>query len=312
MKTLRNLLAEYLATRRALGFTLQSDGNGLKTFVSFMERQRADYITTSLAVAWAQEPRSVQPARWNRRLSIVRSFARYCSAFDARTQVPPTNLIPGLYVRPRPYPFTDSDIEHLLQEALNLQPETGLRRWTFYSLFGLLSVSGLRFCEARDLAVDDVDLANGILVIHSSKFGKSRFVPLHASSVRVLSDYLERRQRFLEAHSIETTCVFVNDRGTRLSHDQAIDTFQRLLRKNGVSVNEAGRKPHLHDLRHHFATQTLLRWYRDGKEIDRQLPVLSAYLGHVEIRDTYWYMSARPELLELARDRLERYWGHSS
>lgn len=312
MSKLSMLLDDYLTTRRALGFKLQTEGTGLRTFVSFMERQQTDYVTAELALAWAQEPRSVQPTQWGRRLSFVRGFARYCSAFDARTQVPPSDLLPYTHVRPQPYFFADSDIERLLQAALNLQPVDGLRRWTFHCLFGLLSVSGLRFCEARNLAVGDVDLTDGILTIRASKFGRSRLVPLHVSSIQVLSDYLDHRQRFFGTRSYVTDNVFLNDRGAPLSHDQAIDTFQRLLSKIGVTTNGAGRRPHLHDLRHHFAMQTLLRWYRDGEDIERRLPVLSAYLGHVEIRDTYWYLSARPELLNLARERLEQYWEHAS
>ncbi|SDR63050.1 tyrosine-type recombinase/integrase [Paraburkholderia tuberum] len=312
MSTLSKLLDDYLTTRRSLGFKLTCEGTGLRTFVSFMERQQAVYITTKLALAWAQKPRLVQPAQWNRRLGFVRSFARYCSAFDARTQVPPTDLLPFKYVRPEPYFFTDHDIERLLQATLKLRPENGLRRWTFRCLYGLLSVSGLRSCEARNLFVDDVNLVDGVLTIRSSKFGKSRLVVLHPSVVAVLTGYLERRQHFFGSRSHLISHVFVNDCGSPLSSEQMLDTFQRLMKRIGVTANEAGRKPHLHDLRHHFAMQALLRWYRDDEEIERRLPALSAYLGHVEVRDTYWYLSARPELLQLARQRLERYWEQTS
>jgi len=295
MSTLARLLDDYLMTQRALGFKLKTEGTGLKTFVSFMEQQRADYITANAALVWAQEPHSVQPVQWSRRLSFVRGFARYCSAFDARTEVPSSDLLPSMRVRCQQFFFTDDDIARLLQATLNLGPMDGLRRWTFHCLFGLFSVSGLRFCEARNLSVDDVDLVNSVLTIRSSKFGKSRLVPLHA-----------------RAHSYATDHVFINDCGRPLSHDQAIDTFQRLLRKIGVADESVERKPHLHDLRHHFAIQTLLHWYHDGEDIERRLPVLSAYLGHVEIRNTYWYLSARPDMLNLARLRLEQYWGHTS
>ncbi len=310
MITLRSLLEDYLTTRRALGFKLHSEGTGLKTFASFMEQRHADYITTELALAWAQQPTSVQEMQRARRLGFVRSFARYCSAVDARTQIPPPNLIPCKRVRPQPYFFTDGEIERLLQAAFDLPPEDGLRRWTFHCLFGLLSVSGLRFCEARGLTLDDVDLDEAILTIRSSKFGKSRLVPLHASTVDVLTNYLQRRHRFLPARS--TTYVFVNDRGTPLSHDQALDTFQRLLKKIGFAAQAEGRRPHLHDLRHRFALKTLLQWYHDGKEVERRLPVLSAYLGHTEVRNTYWYLSARPELMTVALERLERHWEQKS
>lgn len=198
----------------------------------------------------------------------------------------------------------------MLNAALALPPEDGLRRWTFHCLFGLLSVSGLRICEARGLTLDDVDLDQALLTIRSSKFGKSRLVPLHASTVEVIADYLQRRQGFLPARLAKH--VFVNDRGTPLTHDQAMDTFQRLLKTVGIVGHGERRRPHLHDLRHRFALETLLRWYQDGQEVERRLPTLSAYLGHTEVRNTYWYISARPELMTLARERLERHWEQKS
>jgi integrase/recombinase XerD len=225
MSTLSKLLDDYLTTRRALGFKLNCEGTGLKTFVSFMDRQQARYITTKLALAWAQEPRSVQPAQWSRRLAFVRGFARYCSAFDARNQVPPSDLLPFKYIRPEPYFFTERDIERLLQASLRLRPENGLRRWTFHCLYGLLSVSGLRSSEARNLVVDDVNLVDGVLTIRSSKFGKSRVVVLHASVAAVLASYLDRRQRFFGARSSLLSHVFVNDCGSPLSSEQMLDTF---------------------------------------------------------------------------------------
>lgn len=310
MITLRALLDDYLTTRRALGFKLHCEGTGLTTFVSFMEQRQADHITTALALAWAQQPTSVQVTQWARRLSFVRGFARYCSAVDLRTEVPPADLIPSRYVRPQPYFFTDGDIAGLLKAALDLPPEDGLRRWTFHCLFGLLSVSGLRTCEARALTLDDVDLDVGVLTIRSSKFGKSRLVPLHPSTVRVLADYLQRRHDFLNGRVVNQ--VFVNDQGTPLSHDVALDTFKRLAKVIGLPHQAEQRRPHLHDLRHRFALETLLQWYRDGEEVERLLPVLSAYLGHTEVRDTYWYLSARPELLTLAQERLERRWEQTS
>lgn len=310
MITLRTLLDDYLTTRRALGFKLHSEETGLTTFVTFMEQQEADHITTALALAWAQQPTSVQVAQWARRLGFVRGFARYCSAVDLRTEVPPAGLIPGRYLRPQPYFFTAGDIAGLLKAALDLQPEGGLRRWTFHCLLGLLSVSGLRTCEARGLTLNDVDLDAGVLTIRSSKFGKSRLVPLHASTVRVLADYLQRRQGFLAGRVVDQ--VFVNDHGTPLSHDQTLDTFKHLAKVIGLPPQAERRRPHLHDLRHRFALETLLAWYRDGQDVERRLPVLSAYLGHTEVRDTYWYLSARPELLKLAQERLERHWEQTS
>lgn len=310
MNTMRSILNDYLTTRRALGFKLRSEGTGLMAFVSYMQTHGLDHITTETALKWALLPASVQSAQHARRLGFIRGFARYCSAIDPRTQIAPVDLIPCVRLRPQPHFFSDDDIERLLQAALELPPDDGLRRWTFHCLFGLLCVAGLRIGEARALTFGDVDLHEAILTIRSTKFGKSRLVPLHPSALEVLADYMRRRQSL--AATLTTDHVFVNDQGTPLSHDRALDTFQRLLKKIGVVEQRDRRRPHLHDLRHRFALQTLLQWYRDGQDVERRLPVLSAYLGHTEVRDTYWYLSARPELMSLAQERLERHWGTRS
>jgi len=308
MTPLRELLRDYLAMRRALGFKLRTDGTSLLSFVAFMEQAEADYISTDLALAWAKQPTSVQPARWAQRLSYVRGFARYCSAFNSRTELLPSGLLPFPRRRPTPYFFADDDIDHLLHGALQLPAKDGLTNHTFYCLFGLLSVSGLRISEALGLCLDDVDLDEGILTIRSTKFGKSRLVPLHPTTVKILVDYRQRREQFLAGR--QASPLFVNFRGAPLGYYSALGAFRRLTA--GLS-NQSGRlRPRMHDLRHRFALVTVLHWYRDGKDVERQLPALSAFLGHVQISDTYWYLSACPQLLGVAKDRLEQHWEQTS
>jgi len=308
MSTLRELLQDYLTMRRALGFKLRTEGTGLLSFVAFMEQAQADSISTDLALAWAKQPTSVQPARWAQRLSYVRGFARYCRAIDPRTEIPPLGLLPFPHQRPNPYFFTDDDIERLLQGALRLPAKEGLANHTFYCLFGLLSVSGLRICEALGLTLDDVDLDEGILRIRSTKFGKSRLVPLHPTTVEVLTDYRARREQFLAGRQVPHW--FVNARGGRLGYDCALRAFHRLTA--GLSSQPGRRRPRPHDLRHRFALMTVLHWYRDGQDVQPRLPVLSAFLGHVQASETYWYLSACPELLGAAKERLERHWEQMS
>jgi integrase len=308
MSALRELLQDYLTMRRALGLKLRTEGIALLSFVAFMEQAQADSISTELALAWAKRPTSVQPAQWARRLSCVRCFARYCSAIDPRTEIPPLGLLPFPHQRPSPYFFTDEDIDRLLQDALQWPAKDGLANHTFYCLFGLLSVSGLRICEALGLTLEDVDLDEGILTICSTKFGKSRLVPLHPTTVEALTDYRERREQFLARRPVPHW--FVNAQGRRLGYDCALRAFRRLTAR---LPNQPGRaRPRLHDLRHRFALVTVVNWYRDGQEVQRRLPVLSAFLGHVQVSDTYWYLSACPELLDAAKERLERHWGQRS
>jgi integrase len=304
MSTLRELLHDCLAMRRALGFKLHSDGTALLAFVGFMEHEQADAISTDLAVVWAKQPTAVRPEQWARRLGYVRGFARYCRAFDERTEIPPSQLLPFPRRSPRPYFFTDEDIETLLQGALRLPAKDELANHTYHCLFGLLSVAGLRIGEALALKVDEVDLVEGILTLRSTKFGKSRLVPLHATSVAVLADYRRRRDHFPAGRAVPYW--FIHAQGTRLSYDSVSDVFHRLTA--ALPEQSGRRRPRLHDLRHHFAISTVVRWYREGQDVEQRLPVLSAFLGHVEVRDTYWYLSACPELLGVAKDRLERRW----
>lgn len=308
MNTLREAVQEYLTLRRALGFELRDAGRGLLDFVSFMEEHRASYITHPLALTWAQQPSTVQPAEWARRLSFVRLFARYRSATDPRTQIPPAGLLPYRPKRARPYLYSDAEISALLSAALRLPGDGGLRQWTYYCLFGLLSVSGLRLGEAYNLELQDVNLDAAVLTVRGTKFGKSRLVPLHASTRQVLSDYLARRERVWAARPV-SPYLFVSNRGNRLDGAEIHRTFYTLSREIGLRGPSDSHGPRLHDLRHRFAVTTLLRWYRAGEDAERRLPSLSTYLGHVHVGDTYWYLSSWPELMREAMRRLERRWG---
>jgi len=195
MNTLREAVQEYLEMRRSLGFKLQGAGKALPDFVTFMEQHRASYITHDLALVWAQQSSTVQPTEWAHRLSWVRGFARYRNATDPRTEIPPEGWLPYRPKRARPYLYTDDEIRRLLGAALEL-PRNGLRPWTYHCLFGLLSVSGMRLGEARYLELQDVDLKAAVLTVRGAKFGKSRFIPLHASTGQVMADYIARRERF--------------------------------------------------------------------------------------------------------------------
>jgi len=176
MNTLQKALQEYLAMRRALGFQLLDAGPALSDFVSFLKRRRTCHITIRLALEWAQKP-GAQPARWAHRLGFVRGFARYRSATDPRTEIPPWRLLPFRSKRARPYLYTDDEVRALLKASLGLSPNNPLRKWTYHGLLGLLAVSGLRLSEVLSLRMSDVDLQNAVLTVRGTKFGKCRLVP---------------------------------------------------------------------------------------------------------------------------------------
>ena len=310
MTTLRAAVRAYLAMRRDLGFHLRETGRALLQFVAFMEQHRATTITTRLALTWAQQPQTVQPAEWARRLSMVRIFARYLRAFDPRTEIPPDGLLPYRPKRARPYLYSDEEIRRLVRAARTMPyhyQRGALRPWVYSCLFGLLSVSGLRLGDARNLELQDVDLQAAVLTIRGAKFGKTRLVPLHPSACTALADYLRRRQQHWEGRPV-SSYVFVSSWGNRLDVGDIHRTFYAVSRQIGLRGPTDRHGPRIHDLRHRFAAKTLWRWYRTGEDPERRLPVLSAYLGHVHVRDTYWYLSAWPELMREAVRRLEQRW----
>jgi integrase len=182
-----------------------------------------------------------------------------------------------------------------------------LRPWVYYCLFGLLSVSGLRLGEACNLELQDVDLKAAVLTIRGAKFGKDRLVPLHRSTCAVLAKYIAKRRRHWEGRAV-SSYLFVSSWGNRLDTGDIHRTFYTLSRQVGLRGPSDKHGPRIHDLRHRFAAMTLLRWYRSGEDVERRLPFLSAYLGHIHVSDTYWYLSAWPELMQQAMTRLERCW----
>lgn len=307
MNTLREAVQDYLALRRSLGFKLRDAGKGLLDFIVFMEQQRAAYITHRLALAWAQQTATAQPSIWARRLSWVRCFAHHRSAADPRTQIPPASLLPYRPKRARPYLYSNDEICALLNVALQLPAGDGLRPWLYHCLFGLLSVSGLRISEAYNLALQDVDLDAAVLTVRGAKFGKSRLIPLHASTCHVLADYIARRERLWQGRAV-SSYLFVSSRGNRIDGATIHRVFYALSRQIGLRGPHDSHGPRLHDMRHRFAMKTLLHWYRSGEDVERRLPILSAYLGHVHVSDTFWYLSAWPELMQEAMSRLERRW----
>jgi integrase/recombinase XerD len=306
VSAIRRHAEAYLAMRRTLGFKLTTFGQRLLSFVGYLEQRGTSHITTDAALAWATStPRSTDQVHWSRRLMVVRSFARHLKALDPATEVPPADILPHHYRRVTPHLYPPGQIAALLDAAAALRP--ALRARTYQTLISLLAVTGLRTGEACRLDRADVDLDDGVLTVQDSKFGKSRQVPLHASTVAGLRAYGQARDRLCATTS--TPAFLVSIRGTRLDAHNLSHTFAGLVDTAGIGVPSGQRRPRLHDLRHSFATATLLDWYRDGADVQARLPLLSTYLGHVDPKSTYWYLTGSPELLALAAARLDHAFG---
>ena len=301
MSKLRQALDEYLALRRSLGYKLQRDGRLLADFVGYLETAGTNTITIDAALSWATQPSDANPCWWAQRLSVVRVFARHLHAVDPGHEIPPTGLLPAGNHRATPYLYADTDIAALMVAARGLR--SMLRAATFETLVGLLAVTGARIGEALRLDRGDVDLDEGVLLIHDTKFRKSREVPLHITAVEALAAFVRRRDR-LCPRPVDPA-FFVSTAGTRLLYCNAHTTWLDLVRRAGLRRRSASCRPRPHDLRHSFAVRTLVRWYQDGVDVQGRMPALSTYLGHVHPANTYWYLSSVPELLHLAARRLD-------
>lgn len=302
MKSLAIVAEEYLALRRSLGFKLRHETWWLPDFVAFMDRQKSSVITTELAVAWAQQPPDANPAWWAKKLSSIRMFARHCRAFDPRTEVPPVDILPYCKQRQMPHIYTDDEIAALMREADGLRQ---LKAATYRTLIGLLAATGMRLGETLSLDQGDIDWRHALVTVRCGKFQKSRHVSVHSTTLQALRAYAATRDRFRPVRHSST--FFVSLAGTRLFEQNVWATFALLRRRAGL-LRPGCRAPHIHHLRHTFAVKTLTRWYREGVDVERRLPWLSTYLGHVSPASTYWYLTATPELLSLASERAEHAW----
>jgi integrase/recombinase XerD len=304
MSGLATALSEYLALRRSLGYKLERAGELLVDFVAHAERAGAHHVTVDLAADWATQAANPDSGWRAQRLGVVRCFARYLHAIDPEHHVPPTGLLHPGQRRPEPFLYSEGDIVALMWAARQLR--SPLQAATTETLIGLLAATGLRVGEVIRLNRADLDVGRGVLVVRNSKAGKTRHVPLHASTSEALSAYLRRRDQLFARPS--SPALFISTTGTRLRSGNLRTVFVELLERAGLPPRRQRLGPRLGDLRHSFAVQTLLNWYATDVDVGARLPVLSTYLGHVSPASTYWYLSASPPLLAAAARRLDRTW----
>jgi len=306
--SLQQSVDEYLSLRRHLGFKLERAGHLLPDFATYMEEAGTSAVTIDLALTWAKQPADGSPDWWQVRLSTVRGYVRYLHGIDAKHQIPPDGLLPGGGQRVAPHIYAEDEVLRLMSAARDLVTEH--RAATYTTLIGLLATTGMRSGEAIRLDRSDIDWDEGILFIRLTKFGKSRELVLHPTTVDALRRYDDMRRGWCPRP--QTQAFFVSFMGARLRHNAFNSTFRELVRRAGLEPEAGVRWPRPHDLRHTFAVNTLVDWYRSGLEINSKMYLLSTYLGHVCPAYTYWYLSSTPELLGLATNRLESAQGDVS
>jgi integrase len=300
---LRDALDDYLCLRRALGFKLATAGRVLGQFVDYLDARHATTVTVEHALAWATLPAGGSTTWPAIRLSMVRGFAVYLHSLDAVVPVPPADLLRHGPDRATPYLYSDTEIRALITAAGTLQP--GFRAVTYQTLIGLLAVSGCRISEAIALDTDDLDTTGGQLLLRQTKFGKDRLVPLHPSTTETLLRYRDLRDQ--QHRHLRCPALLISTAGTRLHHSNVSLVFARLTGQAGIVRRSATCRPRIHDLRHSFAVATVLDWYRTGADVPAMMPRLATYLGHIDPKHTFWYLSAAPELMALAGQRLDAH-----
>lgn len=315
--SLHRRVEDYLIERHRLGFSGRTHAYALRSFAKHV--QAAHYrgpLTVEVMADWARRDShdSTDLLTWARRLKLLRTFLRWLQQFEPHTEVPDDAIFGSLPERLAPHIYSEQEIVDLLAAARRLGPVQGLRCVVYETLFGLIASTGMRISEALALRNEDVDLKYGMLTIHQTKFGKSRQVPLHPSTVTALSRYLWMRNLVWNVEQDETP-LFIATRGRRLgrpmdSH-QVNRVFATLREQLGWRNRGAHHAPRIHDLRHTFVVRRILLWMAQGVDIDQAMLSLSTYVGHAHVTNTYWYLSAVPELMALAAGRFESYMRQS-
>jgi integrase/recombinase XerD len=302
---------EFIALRRGLGYRSPSQERALRAFGRHLDQQGHEGpIPLESSLDWATSTISIDPCNPARRLTVVRGLLRHLAAIDGATEVPEPGLLGSTGHRKPPHIYSEAEISDLLAAAAGLAPAEGLRPHCYVALLGLIAVTGLRITEALTLKCGDVDLDQAVLTVRAGKRGRTRLVPLHPSAVPPLADYAtQRRRRYGPA--AKDAAFFRTDRSDQISDSAAHHTFSVLRRQLGWTATGRTRAPRIHDLRHTMVVRRIQTWHAEGVNVDANIAVLATYLGHVEVRDLYWYLSAVPELMGIVAARFEAFAGLS-
>ncbi len=311
--TLQTHAENYLGERRRLGFGLRSTGYSVMSFARYVDALNSqEPLTVEIMADWARQDQgnSDKPSTWARRLKKLRPFCCYLQQFEPRTEVPDDSIFGRIGQRLAPHIYSEQEIIDLLAAARNLDSFIpGLRGATYETLFGLIASSGLRVSEAVHLLDTDVDLKSGMLTIRQTKFAKSRYVPVHPSTVEVLKHY--RSQRNLSIEVTDDTPFFIGARGRHLGHGldlrQVHRVFINLRDQLGWTNRGAHNGPRIHDLRHTFVVRRVLLWQAQGLDVDQHMLALSTYVGHTNVTNTYWYLTGIPQLMAVAAEKFESF-----
>jgi integrase len=301
-----NWVEKYVAHRRSLGYQFKNDEEYLLHFAKYVsDLGHQGPLTSDFMLSWVRLPHQAAPAYLIRRLATIRSFAKYLSIYEPRTEIPQRAMLGLVPRRPEPYIYSKQEIADILRVCSNLRPRSGIRPQTYRTLFALLAVTGLRISEALRLNRDDVDITQGVLTIRETKFRKSRLVPIHDTTRQALQRYANRRDQYLP--NFKAKAFFLSEKGCALPLVTVQATFRKLRQQIRWKDRNRKKAPRIQDLRHTFVCRRILLWYEQGVDVDQFIPVLSTYLGHVKVSDTYWYLTGTSELFAITAKKFEQY-----
>lgn len=298
---------EFIALRRGLGYRSPSQERALRAFGRHLDQEHHEGpVPLESSLDWATKTTSIDPCNPARRLTMVRGFLRHLAAIDGATEVPDPGLLGSTGHRKPPHIYSETEISDLLAAAARLAPAGGLRPHCYVALLGLIACTGLRISEALGLKCGDVDLDEALLTVRAGKRGRTRLVPLHPSAVPPLADYAAQRTHRYGPPG-KDAAFFRTDRSDQIRDSAAHHAFSVLRRQLGWTTTGRTRAPRIHDLRHRMVVRRIQTWHAEGVNVDANIAVLATYLGHVEVRDLYWYLSAVPELMDIVAARFEAF-----
>lgn len=300
-----NDIDAYIKLRAALGFRSEEPAFFLKAFDGWVfERNHTGPLTQELAMGFACSNPQTSLNYRARRYEVLRHFSEYLATFDPQAPLLDRNALTRSKARIPRHIYTDQELEKILDEARHISERNPVCGLTLHTMIGLAASTGLRISEVIGLDRADVELKTGVLNIRSSKFNKSRLVPLHTTTAEVLRNYAATRDAVFP--NCKAVAFFINSRQKRFVRNTVQQLFAAVACRAGLR-GPKGRGPTFHNLRHRFAVERLVRWYKAGIDVQGMLPVLATYMGHVHYTDTAYYLTATAELLALASERYQRW-----
>lgn len=296
----------YLAYHRSLGFKLRIPGRQITSFARYADDEgHQGALSSDTALRWAKAGATIaDPFTWAKRLEVLRPFAAFLAAEDRETTFPTTNPFGRTKRRLAPHIFTPEEIAAIIDEAHYIRRVQAAGTLMMPALIGVLASTGLRISEALGLQIRDLDLDAAQILVREAKYGRQRIVPLHPTAVAALKTFSERRNAIYQSRP--TDPVFMSElSGEELNYSNAWHAWFRITQRLGIRPRGGHPFVRIHDLRHSFICRRLILWHQSGAEIGGAMMMLSTYVGHANLLDTYWYIESVPELMAIAGRRFE-------